>query len=183
MFVQRFSRLALIATTLFGSLFVFLPVSATTISAHMVPPVNMQDAVMTQAFSWHHTGVDIAPYIGGTHLPVVAAADGVVTVAASCENQGIDCNGGYGDQVVIAHAGGMQTRYAHLSRLDVKVGDHVKMGQQLGLMGNTGRVFGATGVHLHFEVYAASHGHESGVRINPRKVVPGLGRLGYQWRM
>ena len=60
-------------------------------------------------------------------------------------------NGGYGNSVVIEHANGVSTRYAHLSAPLVKVGDQVTDGQRIGLVGHTGR---ATGPHVHYEVLA-----------------------------
>ena len=56
---------------------------------------------------------------------------------------------GYGNIVVVRHGDGSETAYAHLSAFDVRVGDTVAQGQQLGRVGNTGRSFGP---HLHFEV-------------------------------
>ncbi|NIZ18666.1 M23 family metallopeptidase [Entomospira culicis] len=86
-----------------------------------------------------HTGVDIAHSVG---TPVVAAADGVV-VRTSYNA------GGYGNIVYVRHNYGFYTRYAHMQRYTVVEGQRVKQGEQLGLMGATGR---ATGSHVHFEV-------------------------------
>jgi murein DD-endopeptidase MepM/ murein hydrolase activator NlpD len=102
---------------------------------------------ITQYYSWHHTGLDID---GDFTSPLYAAHDGVITTAAWN-------SGGYGLQVVISGTGVM-TRYAHASKLFVKVGDVVKRGQTIAMMGSTGR---STGSHLHFEVYI------NGVRTNP----------------
>lgn len=88
-----------------------------------------------------HNGVDWANVLG---TPIMAAAGGKVIIARSG-----GWNGGYGTYVVISHANGMQTLYAHMSALEVSVGDQVSQGQTIGLMGETGE---ATGVHLHFEV-------------------------------
>lgn len=88
-----------------------------------------------------HNGVDIAAPVG---TPVWAAADGKVIVARSG-----GWNGGYGSYVVISHSNGTQTLYAHLSRVDVTVGQSVTKGKTIGAMGNTGK---STGPHLHFEV-------------------------------
>jgi murein DD-endopeptidase MepM/ murein hydrolase activator NlpD len=85
-----------------------------------------------------HAGVDlIAP--AGT--PVEAAAAGRVAWAAPRD--------GWGLLVVVAHRGGVRTMYAHLSRIDVRVGQWVSGGSVIGLVGATGN---ATGPHLHFEV-------------------------------
>ena len=80
---------------------------------------------------------------------VVAAAAGDVIVA-----KGSGWNGGYGKYVVVKHANGTQTLYAHLNSVSVGVGQRVGAGQTLGGVGSTGR---STGVHLHFEVRGASN--------------------------
>ena len=58
-------------------------------------------------------------------------------------------NGGYGRMVEVDHGNGFSTRYGHLSRIDVKVGDHVVRGNVVGEVGSSGR---STGPHLHYEV-------------------------------
>ncbi|WP_299549265.1 M23 family metallopeptidase [uncultured Tateyamaria sp.] len=85
-----------------------------------------------------HKGVDFAAGLG---TPLYATADGVVTHAG--------WQSGYGRLVKIQHEFGIETRYAHLSRLSVKVGQKVSRGDRIGDMGASGRV---TGVHLHYEV-------------------------------
>ena len=85
-----------------------------------------------------HSGVDFAAGLG---TPLYATADGVVTHAG--------WSSGYGRLVKIQHEFGIETRYAHLSRFGVKVGQRVSRGQRIGDMGASGRV---TGVHLHYEV-------------------------------
>jgi murein DD-endopeptidase MepM/ murein hydrolase activator NlpD len=85
-----------------------------------------------------HSGVDIAAARG---TPIVAAADGLVTIAGP--------SGGYGLMVEVDHGGGLSTRYAHASELLVRPGDSVRQGQPLALVGSTGA---STGPHLHFEV-------------------------------
>ena len=87
-----------------------------------------------------HAGVDVAAPTG---TPVVAAAAGTVTWAGP--------RGGYGLLVLIDHGGGLETRYAHASALEVHRGDHVERGQLVARVGATGT---ATGAHLHFEVRA-----------------------------
>lgn len=87
-----------------------------------------------------HTGVDIAG-AGCNGKNVVAAADGKVITAGWIS--------GYGYTVMIDHGGGVVTLYAHSQKLLVKVGDQVKRGQKIMLVGSTGY---ATGPHLHFEV-------------------------------
>jgi murein DD-endopeptidase MepM/ murein hydrolase activator NlpD len=94
-----------------------------------------------------HSGIDFKGAIGS---PIFAAAEGRVTFAGR--------KGGYGNTVEVTHANGMLTRYAHLSRIDVRPGQLVAAGATLGGLGSTGR---STGPHLHFEV-----------RVNDRAVNP-----------
>ena len=84
-----------------------------------------------------HTGLDFRAQMGD---PVRATANGKVV------NSG--WSGGYGRMVEIDHGNGLSTRYGHLSQIDVKVGDIIKIGQVIGEVGSTGR---STGPHLHYE--------------------------------
>ncbi|MGH7777127.1 MAG: murein hydrolase activator EnvC family protein [Candidatus Dormibacterales bacterium] len=86
-----------------------------------------------------HTGIDIAAPMG---TPVLAADDGVVVLVGSSQF-------GYGNYVILAHAGGLVTLYGHLEQALVKVGQAVRQGQPIGLEGMTGN---ATGPHVHFEL-------------------------------
>ena len=95
-----------------------------------------------------HTGIDLVEPFGS---PVYAADDGVVALVGSSSS-------GYGNFVVIAHSGGLDTLYGHLSTALVKLGDRVTQGQPVGLEGSSGN---STGAHLHFEL-----------RINQRPVDP-----------
>ena len=85
-----------------------------------------------------HKGQDISAPMG---TPINATADGVVVIARWVK--------GYGNGIYIDHGNGIQTRYGHLSRIDVVEGQPIKKGQHLGLVGSTGR---STGPHLHYEV-------------------------------
>lgn len=85
-----------------------------------------------------HEGIDLTIASG---TPVVAAAAGVVVAA--------DYHGEFGNMVDIDHGDGLTSRYAHMSRMDVKAGQMVRRGQRIGAVGSTGR---STGPHLHFEV-------------------------------
>ncbi len=97
-----------------------------------------------------HDGVDLAaPY--GT--PIVAAADGRVVSAG--------WRGGYGNEVAIAHSGGLETIYGHMSRIAATSGAYVRRGQVIGYVGSTGL---STGPHLHYEV------HRDGRLVNPLSV-------------
>tara|TARA_B110000238_G_scaffold201031_1_gene254120 strand:- start:1833 stop:3053 length:1221 start_codon:yes stop_codon:yes gene_type:complete len=89
-----------------------------------------------------HKGVDFAAANG---TPLYATADGVVTHAG--------WSSGYGRLVKIQHEFGIETRYAHMSKLRAKVGQRVSRGDRIGDMGASGRV---TGVHLHYEVRVGS---------------------------
>lgn len=91
------------------------------------------------------TAVDMSIPIGST---VRAAAAGVVTLTKDSNKW----NGGYGYYIKIKHDNVTETLYAHLSRIDVEIGDEVEQGEAIGLSGNTGR---STGPHLHFEVRGA----------------------------
>jgi murein DD-endopeptidase MepM/ murein hydrolase activator NlpD len=84
-----------------------------------------------------HTGLDFRAEIGD---PVLVTANGTVTSAG--------WSGGYGKMVEVDHGNGLATRYGHMSEIDVKVGQQVKLGQSLGKVGTTGR---STGPHLHYE--------------------------------
>lgn len=107
------------------------------------------NGIITQHRSSYHTGVDIANGIGTN---VFAADSGRVIEASG------GWNGGYGNHILINHGNGYVTMYAHLSRILVSVGQDVSRGQNIGLMGSTGR---STGSHLHFEI------RQGGSFLNP----------------
>ena len=86
-----------------------------------------------------HYGIDISTPMG---RPVVATADGIVLYAAR--------RGTYGNIVVIDHKFGVMTRYAHLSKFNLRAGKRVKRGDVVGFVGNTGR---SRAPHLHYEVW------------------------------
>ena len=85
-----------------------------------------------------HAGIDLPSRFGAA---VMATAPGIVRIAGWA--------GGYGNLVEIEHAGGVRTRYGHLSRLDVYPSEHVAEGQVIGEVGSTGH---STGPHLHYEM-------------------------------
>jgi len=99
----------------------------------------------------HHNGMDFA---GKDGSDVIAVAAGVVTWASR--------RYGYGNLVEINHGNGYATRYGHCKKILVKVGDTVKKGQRISLMGSTGR---STGPHVHFEVLINGRG------VNPAKYI------------
>ena len=97
-----------------------------------------------------HSGVDFRARYG---TPIVAVTDGRVTSAGR--------TGGCGNAVRISHAGGLSTRYCHMSRTAVNGGQNVRRGQVIGYVGSTGL---STGAHLHYEMY------RGGRAIDPRGV-------------
>ena len=114
-----------------------LPVAGTITSqfGHRVDPITGEVS--------SHTGTDIACAEG---TPILAVADGVVTVANGLDSWG----GSYGYYIQIDHSGGLETLYAHCSSICVTTDQQVQAGQVIGYVGHTGR---ATGSHLHLEVH------------------------------
>lgn len=105
-----------------------------------------------------HPGVDLRGEVGE---PVHATADGRVTMAGR--------DGGYGNMVEINHGNGLSTRFGHLSEIDVKVGQQIRVGQVIGKVGSTGR---STGPHLHYECRV------NGEVVDPQKFLRAGVRLG-----
>ena len=103
--------------------------------------------------AWH-AGVDFAGRLGSD---VIAVASGVVVYSGRKD--------GYGNLVEIDHGNGLTTRYGHHDELKVEVGDFVKQGDVIGLMGNSGR---STGPHVHLEVL------RDGRAVNPLKTIEGM---------
>ena len=97
-----------------------------------------------------HSGTDFGAYTG---QPILAADGGVITYAGGM--------GGYGNTIVIEH-GDIETLYAHLSQINVNIGDSVAQGDEIGLAGSTGN---STGPHLHFEVRVLDSG--GSISTNP----------------
>lgn len=95
----------------------------------------------------YHYGIDIAR---PSNYTIKASDNGIVKTAGRHST--------YGNYVVINHNNGYESLYAHLSRIDVTVGQVVEQGSSLGQMGSTGR---STGTHLHFEI------HKNGTEVNP----------------
>lgn len=106
---------------------------------------------MGQRWGRTHAGIDIARPSSRT---IKASDNGVVTAAG--------WGGSYGNRIIITHNNGYETLYAHLSSINVKVGQTVAQGASIGVMGSTGR---STGVHLHFEV------RKNGSLVNPMSVL------------
>lgn len=104
--------------------------------------------VITQYWSWTHTGLDVDDDRPGA--PIYAVDSGVVEIAG--------WGTGYGIQALVNHQNGFKTRYAHMAKIYVSAGQRVSKGEVIGIIGTTGF---STGTHLHFEVYV------NGVRKNP----------------
>jgi len=115
-----------------------------------ISPVNMTRYIWISSyygsrndpFTHHrktHLGLDL---VGPRNTKIYATADGIVTLTKHSRK-------GYGNEIVIDHLYGHETRYAHLNEIMVMDGQEVERGQLIGLMGNTGR---STGTHLHYEV-------------------------------
>jgi len=111
--------------------------TATQIGYYLRPLVG---GVRTQGVHGYN-GVDLAAPTG---TPILAAAEGDVLIAKET-----GWNAGYGGYVVIKHANGSQTLYAHQSQVAVSPGQHVQQGQVIGYVGSTGK---STGPHVHFEI-------------------------------
>ncbi|MEK7672818.1 MAG: M23 family metallopeptidase [Patescibacteria group bacterium] len=99
---------------------------------------------ITQGYKAGHYAYDIAD----RSMPAIWAAGSGTVVKASSGTYG----GGYGNHVIIDHGNGVKTLYGHMDSLNVYEGQAVNQGDVLGIMGNTGRVYGVTGIHLHWEV-------------------------------
>lgn len=107
-----------------------------------------------------HAGIDLSAGHGSS---VLAVGDGIVVHAAP---QSSDLSVGYGNYITIKHTNGYFSRYAHLSKISVSVGDKIKQGEVIGKEGNTG---GSTGSHLHFEIRRANDTGK-GTSLNPTKL-------------
>lgn len=117
--------------------------------------INPFNGAITSNFGWRdsvqHKGIDFDLNKGDK---VVSAFDGMVRIAKCC--------GGFGNVVIIRHYNGLETVYAHLSKLKVKPGQLISAGELIGLGGSTGH---STGSHLHFEV------RFKGVPVNPKYLI------------
>ncbi len=104
--------------------------------------------IITQYPVWYHMAVDIA----NNAAPAILASDTGTVTYTGCVNYG------YGCSIVVDHGNGYQSLYAHLSSIGVSPGQVVNKGNQIGIMGSTGR---STGIHLHFEI------RSGGTLLNP----------------
>lgn len=127
-------------------LLAYIP-SFTPCEGQITSPFGSRTNPFTKKSTQMHNGIDVANSMG---TPIYAAASGVVEVARYLN--------GYGYAIYIDHGNGIQTRYAHNSKLLVKEGQEVKKGDEIAKMGSTGN---STGSHLHFEIL------EKGNQVNP----------------
>lgn len=137
----------------------FLPTTIPVSEASLGSPFGYRADPFTGNRSLHE-GLDFAATVGTS---VRAAASGTVVAVGPHPE--------YGYLIVLDHGGNLQTRYAHLSRIDVRTGQKVKQGEQIGAVGNTGR---STGPHLHFEV------RSQGVALNPTNFLSANTRLAHR---
>lgn len=108
---------------------------------------------ITQGYHAGHYAIDI----GDRSKPPIWAPAGGNVVKVSVGSWG----GGYGNHVIVDHGNGLRSLYAHMDSVNVVNGQWVNQGDVIGIMGNTGRVYGVTGIHLHWEVI------DNGVKRNP----------------
>ncbi|MDQ3098362.1 MAG: M23 family metallopeptidase [bacterium] len=132
----------------------FVPPAISSNGAYLNPIKIPLKQISTFYSSWH-PGMDLVTDSG---VPIYSVADGYVSSAGGSL-------WGYGNVVYIQHANGVQTLYAHLSKIHVTTGQQVTTGTVIGLVGSTGR---SSGPHLHFEI------HKNDVPFNPKSVIQGL---------
>ncbi|OGY13058.1 MAG: hypothetical protein A3F61_01655 [Candidatus Blackburnbacteria bacterium RIFCSPHIGHO2_12_FULL_41_13b] len=125
-----------------------LPGFPTQIATEVKIRYPVEKVKLNQGFSYFHWGVDLDGEIGD---PVYPIEKGKVESREFSRF-------GYGNSIIIKHEDGLKSRYAHLSRIDVRDGDEVDPATAIGKLGNTGR---STGAHLHLEIY------DNGKPINP----------------
>ena len=146
-----------------GAHFVAPGAAHASVSIPSLVPVEGVHFTSGFGMRWHpvlggrrqHKGVDLSAPVG---TPIHAAADGVIGRA--------DWFSSYGLYVAIEHGNALETRYGHMSRLNVAAGQFVHKGDVIGYVGTTGR---STGPHLHYEVRIA------GEAVNPVPYLEGLG--------
>ena len=155
-FTREGIKMPFLQKTLFiGICFLLSPSNFSTASANFINPLPKGKVTAhfgkTEKQQKFHQGIDLKAPEGTI---VRAAADGQVTKA--------EYNKGYGHQVEITHQDGLKTTYAHLLSFDVKPGDTVKSGQDIGKVGKSGKTHKP---HLHFEVWRKKK------RVDPKKFV------------
>ena len=136
-----------------------------SLDGDFITPFPNQSVVVTSEFGWRtlngdthfHAGIDL---VASHQAPVSAIASGTVITARYNA-------GGYGNYITIRHDNGFYSRYAHLDRTFLGVGQRVAQGQVIGTQGNTGF---STGSHLHLEI-RRSNGYGASGAINPREFI------------
>jgi murein DD-endopeptidase MepM/ murein hydrolase activator NlpD len=155
--ILEYNNLASASDLVVGEVLI-IPGGAVSAPVRQAVPVSVSGNAYATAVGFSHPapgsvktqgihGYNAVDLAGSPGSPIRAAAAGEVIVSKSG-----GWNGGYGNYIVIRHADGTQTLYAHLSANYVGVGGYVSAGETIGGMGNTGR---STGPHLHFEVRGA----------------------------
>ncbi len=129
------------------------PAVSASITQGLLNPPCGETCKITQGYRPGHYALDMQVR-GGT---TIFAAEAGTVIRAD-----LGYNGGYGNVIEIDHGNGLTTLYAHNKELYVSEGDRVERGQPIAYMGNTGRVHGPTGIHVHFEVV------QHGVKKDPR---------------
>ncbi len=124
-----------------------------TDSAKIQVPIEF--TYMSQGFNTFHPGIDLAGKFGA---PINPVESGTVIEAGYSPF-------GYGNEVVIDNGNGIESLYAHLSKIEVKKGDIVNLNSEIGLVGSTGH---STGPHLHLEI------HKNGVPVNPLTLITSI---------
>lgn len=127
---------------------VVLPANPTQVATEVKFRYPVENVKINQGYSYFHWGVDLGAPSGS---PVFPVEKGVVETREFSRF-------GYGNSLVIDHKDGLKSRYAHLSRIDVREGDEVGTDTAIGKVGSTGR---STGPHLHLEIY------DNGRPVNP----------------
>jgi murein DD-endopeptidase MepM/ murein hydrolase activator NlpD len=126
-------------------------------AAYIWPAKGVLTSGFGQRWGRPHRGIDVA---NATGTPIYASADGVI------EKAGWN-NGGYGNLVEVRHLDGSMTRYGHNSKVLVQIGQQVRQGQTIALMGSTGF---STGPHTHFEIHASGKGAVNPIAFLPARI-------------
>jgi murein DD-endopeptidase MepM/ murein hydrolase activator NlpD len=127
--------------------------ASTTLNTEKSIQFPLEEVKINQGYSFFHPGLDLGSPIGSS---VKSIKPGRVIEADYSRY-------GYGNTILIDHGGSIESRYAHLSKIEVSVGDEIDMNQEIGQVGITGH---STGPHLHLEI------HQNGFTINPFSILP-----------
>jgi murein DD-endopeptidase MepM/ murein hydrolase activator NlpD len=122
------------------------------LTTEVVVRYPFDEARLNQPFTFFHPGIDLGGALG---TPIYPIENGVIEFEEYS-------NYGYGNTVIVNHRNGLKSRYAHLQKITIKVGDEVTTKTQIGTLGSTGH---STGPHVHLETY------KEGKTIDPRTVL------------